>query len=456
MDKATYRLEGHTLNEYWIEVPLDYFGAAQDLSDDATGRSGEGLPDTINVFAREYVRDGHEADPRLVFFQGGPGSPAPRMAPINSWLSTALDHFRVVLIDERGTGNSHPLETDAITAVGRPEAQDALLACFRQDSIVQDAERLRAALQDDEPWAALGQSFGGFTVTCYLSQAPKGLSEAFITAGLPSTHLHADAVYRYTYPQTAMRNQEFFARYPADEETAWYIARHLADAEELLPTGERLTPARFRQLGLCLGYSYGPDSLHFLLEDPVWFHRGERRLRPQFLARAGQNLSMASHPLYAVLQESIYAQASTGSTAWSAQRVRGEFPEFRLPDPSAGSAGEKELRAEGHGFRFTGEHMYPWQFREDPALTGLEAASELLALKRDWPELYSREVLAENTVPAAAWIYLDDMFVPFELSRETAREIRGLKPLITNDFHHDGLRTGGPQMIERLLRAVRR
>ena len=452
MDTKTYRIDGHTMREHWIMAPLDYFGALTLLPSGVDARI---VPNRINVFAREYIRDGQEAAPRLVFFQGGPGSAAPRMAPIGSWLDTALNHYRVVLIDERGTGNSHPLEKTTVTSVGTPEAQAAYLACFRQDSIVRDAEILRQELQGDIPWAVLGQSFGGFVVTCYLSQSPAGLSEAFITAGLPSTTKHVDEVYRLTYRSMITRNREFFTRYNADEVTAWYVATHLADIEEFLPTGERLTPARFRQLGIVLGYSYGPEQLHFLLEDPVWRHGGQRRLRPQFLSRVSKLLSLADNPLYGVLHESIYAQSSTGATAWSAQRVRSEFPEFALPETQAGGSAENDLRKEGLGFHFTGEHVFPWQIEQDPDLAPMAAAAEALAFSQRWPELYSSRVLAENTVPAAAWIFLDDAFVPYDLSKETADTIRGLKPLITNDYHHDGLRTGGPQMIERLIAAVR-
>ena len=413
------------------------------------------IPDRINLFAREYVRDGHESDPRLVYFQGGPGSAGPRMAPICSWLDTALDHFRVVLIDERGTGNSHPLDAAALAAVRAPEAQALYLSCFRQDSIVRDAEILRQELQGDVPWAALGQSFGGFTVTCYLSQAPQGLSEAYMTAGLPSLTEHADSVYRLTYQEMAKRNKQFFGRYPGDEGTAWYVASHLADVEEFLPTGERLTPARFREIGIVLGYSYGLEQLHFLLEDPVWRIGGQRKLRPQFLSRVGKLLSYADSPLYGVIHESIYAQRSTGATGWSAQRVRAEFPEFMLPAPSAGASGESDLRKEKLGFRFTGEHVYPWQIEQDPALAPLAEAAECLAFERRGPELYSCTTLAENTVPAAAWMYIDDVFVPYSISHTTAQQIRGLKPLISNAYHHDGLRTGGPKMIESLIEANR-
>ncbi len=452
MYTETHVLDEYTMFEHWLEVPLDYFGVQTVVKD---GNSQSSLSRTITLFAREYVRPGKEKAPRLAFFQGGPGSAAPRMAPIGSWLDTAMEHYRVVLIDERGTGNSHPVDAALVTSLGGKHTQAAFLACFRQNSIVRDAELLRQELQGDEPWAVLGQSFGGFVVTSYLSNSPAGLSEALITAGLPSTGEHADEVYLRTYEATSRRNQEFFARYPKDEQTAWFIATHLADVDEYLPTGERLTPARFRQLGILLGYSYGPDLLHFLLEDPVWSNNAQRKLRPQFLARVAEHLSYAKNPLYGVIHESIYAQRSSGPTRWSAQRMRNAFPEFRLPPIAAGGSGELDLRREGYGFRFTGEHVYPWQIAEDPALAPMAEAAEILAYSDHWSELYSQSVLAENTVPTAAWVYTQDMFVPYDLSMQTASEIRGLKPLISRRYHHDALRTYGGDVFEALLKEVR-
>ena len=335
MYDATFSLPGHTMIEHSLWVPLDRFGALSRFAGDETAA----IPEKIELFAREYVRHGNEKLPRLVYFQGGPGFGGPRMAPIGSWLDTALNHYRVVLLDERGTGRSHPIEAQAVSAVGPTSVQAAFISCFRQDSIAADAEDLRLAF-GGEPWAVLGQSFGGFVVTACLSQAPQGLSEAFITAGLPSVEGHADDVYRLTYAQTDVRNREFFARYPGDEPVAWSVAKHLADVEERLPTGERLTPGRFRQIGICLGRSYGLEQLHFLLEDPFWTVRGACRLRPQFLDRIGAQVSLAPAPLYGVMHEAIYAQASTGATAWSADRIRGEFPQFRLPDVAAGAAAD--------------------------------------------------------------------------------------------------------------------
>lgn len=443
MDTATYRIDGHTMREHWFHAPIDYFGA---FADDKG---------THTIFAREYIRDGHEDAPRLVFFQGGPGHSGPRFAPISSWLDIALDHYRVVLLDQRGTGNSSPLGKEVIATMSSPKAQAAYLSCFRQDSIVRDAELLRRHLQGDEPWAALGQSFGGFCVTNYLSQAPEGLTEAFITAGLPSLNKHVDEVYMRTYPVTAARSRALFERYPKDEETAWYVATHLADVEELLDDGTRLTPARFRQLGQILVFSYGLDDLHFMLADPVWNLGGSRRLRPEFMREASRRLSFASNPLYGALQEAIYGQRSTGATGWSAERVRARFDEFRLPPLAAGGTGEVDLRKEGHGFRFYGEHIFRSHFHDDPELIPFKPAVDILAQKTDWHELYSPPALAENQVPVAAWIYEQDMCVPFELSMETANAIRGLVPLVSDTYHHDALRTGGRSMLEKLFAATK-
>ncbi|WP_432502306.1 alpha/beta fold hydrolase [Kineococcus arenarius] len=427
----SHRVDGHDVHEHVLTVPLD-----------RTGRA----PGAVEVFAREYVRDGRERAPRLVFFQGGPGNPAPRPDVVGGWLDRALEEFRVVLLDQRGTGRSTPLDAQSLGEVGDAAAQAEHLVHFRADAIVADAEALRRALQDGEPWWALGQSYGGFVITCYLSQAPEGLAGALVTAGLPGLRCSADEVYRATYAQTAVRNEEFFARYPRDEAVARAVAQHLDGTEEFLPTGEGLSSARFRTLGIALGQQSGFDALHFVLEDPFTTVRGERRLRQRFLLEAGRRLSFAAHPLYAVLHESIYAQgpATGGATAWSAHRVREEFAGFSLDAPA------------GAPFRFTGEHVYPWQFEQDPALVPLRGAADLLAERADLPPLYDPDVLARNTVPLAAAVYVDDMFVPYALSARTAREVRGARTFVTNAYQHDGLRMDGRRLLDGLLELVRR
>jgi hypothetical protein len=80
--------------------------------------------------------------------------------------------------------------------------------------------------------------------------------------------------------------------------------------------------------------------------------------------------------------------------------------------------------------------------------------AELLANDAEWPVLYDPAQLARNTVPSAAAIYAEDMFVPRALSEQTADAIKGMKVWLTNEFEHSGLRTSD-RVFERLLALVR-
>ncbi|WP_127130665.1 alpha/beta fold hydrolase [Georgenia sp. SYP-B2076] len=430
MDTSRYRIDGHDVYEHRLAVPLDPAAPA-----------GE----TIQLFAREIVRDGGAERPHLVWFQGGPGSRGDRPARITGWVDRALEDYRVVLLDQRGTGHSSPADAVTVTARGDAAAQADYLAHFRADAIVADAEALRRELAGGRPWSVLGQSFGGFVITAYLSRAPEGLREAFVVAGLPGLTATAEEVYRLTYAKTARRNHQYFARYPDDQARLREVAQHLAGTEELLPTGERLSARRLRQIGIRLGADLGFDALHYVLEEPFVSVGGARRLTRSFLADVGALVSYAGNPLYAVLHEAIYAQGS--ATHWAAERVRGEF---------ASMAEDADPAWPATPYYLTGEHIYPWQLREDPALRPLADAADLLAAKEDFPALYDPKVLAANTVPVAAAIYVDDMFVPLELSLATARAIKGLRPWITNDYQHDGIRTDGEHILDRLITIARR
>ena len=45
--------------------------------------------------------------------------------------------------------------------------------------------------------------------------------------------------------------------------------------------------------------------------------------------------------------------------------------------------------------------------------------------------------------------------MPMEFSREAGRRIRGLKPWITNEYQHNGLRANGEAVLGRLIDLVR-
>lgn len=421
---STYRQPGTILTDHHVSVPLDH------------GHPGG---ERIEVFAREIVAAGR-ADagslPWLVFLQGGPGQAAHRPVGRAGWLDRALDDYRVLLLDQRGTGSSSRITARSLAGLESPRAQAEYLAHFRADSIVLDCELARRELCGDQPWTVLGQSFGGFCALTYLSFAPHGLAGALITGGLPGLDNHVDDVYRLTYPAVAARNAAHYDRYPRDAATARDIAARLAPGDVRLPDGSPLTVERFQAIGGMLGQSAGSHELHYLLEDPFDQDGG---LADAFLAGVWDRVSFARAPLYAVLHEACCAQGQ--ATGWSAQRVRAEFPEF---DAAAALDGDAPLL-------FTGEMIYPWMLDVDPALQPLREAAHLLAERDGWPPLYDPARLAANEVPVAAAVYHSDMYVPAPLSLATAARVGGLRPWVTNEWEHDGLRVSGGGVLGRLI-----
>ena len=423
-----FRQPGTVLTDHMFTVPLDH-----------QRPDGE----QIEVFAREVApagrRDSDPGLPWLVYLQGGPGFGSPRPFGRESWLSRALDDYRVLLLDQRGTGRSTPASRHTLARLGSPRAQADYLSLMRADSIVADAELIRRRLTGGQPWSVLGQSFGGFCAVTYLSFAPEGIREAFITGGLPGLGATADDVYRVTYLIVAERNRRHYERFPMDADRARAVARHLASHEVIMPGGARLTVPAFQSLGRMLGAAGGSDTLHYLLEDAF---AGDV-ISDAFLARAAAELSFAEAPLYALVHEACYAQGA--ATRWAADRIMAEFGEF---DPAAAVDGDITLL-------FTGEMIYPWMFETDPVLRPLRDAAEELAARESWPRLYDPARLAASDVPAAAAVYFDDMYVPRHLSLPTADAIRGLRPWVTNEYQHDGLRLSNGGVLDRLIAMAR-
>ena len=420
-------MRGVQSTSHRFRVPLDH--------EDPTGEQ-------ISLFAREYSSTDHsDADaarlPWLLFLQGGPGVRGNRSTQLSGWMKAAAKDFRILMLDQRGTGLSTPADLVTLPQRGTPVEQAGYLRHFRADSIVADAEVMRAAL-GSPPWTVFGQSFGGFCTLSYLSLAPDGMDRALITGGLAPLAGPPERVYRSTFRRVAKRNAEYFARYPEDRAAVTRIMGHLDRVEEFLPTGERLTPQRFQMVGSFLGGNTRVDALHYLLEDAFADTLGGDRLSPVFLDQLPAIVSRRSNPLYALLHESIYCQGQASN--WAARRVLEEFPDFApdAPDPL-----------------LTGEMVYPWYFDEDPSLVPLKETAELIAAVDDWGPLYDLPRLAANAVPAAAAVYSDDIYVDRDLSLETAASVRGLQVWETADFHHDGIHDDGDAIFSRLLAMTR-
>ncbi|MEV5205646.1 alpha/beta fold hydrolase [Streptomyces sp. NPDC053720] len=427
---SSYRHPGIVFTDRYFTVPLDH-----------SDPGGE----QIEVFGREAVASGRTGEelPWLLYLEGGPGFGARRFVGTEAWLGRAVQEFRVLLLDQRGTGLSTPANRQTLPLRGGPREQADYLTHFRSDSIVRDCELIRPQLTGGEPWTVLGQSFGGFCAVRYLSAAPEGLKAVLITGGLPSLAAHADDVYRAAYPRIERKAAAHYARYPQDVERAREITAHLLEH----PTdsaGHRLTAEGFQSLGIMLGGGSGSHQLHYLLENAFVRTPHGTELSDTFQEAMRTASSFAGHPLYALLHEAIYGQDER-PTDWSAERVRAEFPQF---DAAAALKGDGPVL-------FTGESIHPWHFEVDPALRPLRETAGLLAARTDWTPLYDPERLAANQVPVAAAVYHDDMYVDTEHALRTAASIRGLRTWVTNEYEHDGLRAGGPRVLDRLLALVR-
>lgn len=420
---TTHRLPGLVLTDHEFTVPLDH-----------SQPDGE----KIAVFAREVVVPEKEKDdlPWLVFFQGGPGFGALRPSSKTSWLKRALQEYRVLLLDQRGTGRSTPVTHQTLARFSTPQAQADYLKHFRADAIVQDAEWIRKELVGkDVPWSGLGQSYGGFCLTTYLSFAPAGLKEVILTGGLPPLDRRADEVYRATYKRVIEKNVLYYERYPDDADRVREIVDCLQSHAVRLPNGERLSARRFQQVGIAFGFNDGFEQVHYLIEDAFVEGASGRELSYMFLRGVENALSFDTNPIYAVLHEAIYCQEEASN--WSAQRIRAEYPQVDL--------------APGKPVYFTGEMVYPWMFDEYEPLKPLKKAAEILACYESWPRLYDVATLRKNTVPCVAAVYYNDMYVERAFSEQTAKDIQGIKLWVTSQYEHNGLRSDGEEVLGRLL-----
>lgn len=421
-------LPGLRVREVVLDVPLD-------RTEPARG--------TIEVFARVVAAHDGGDRPYAVYLQGGPGVEAPRpslepAAP--SWLPRVLADYRLILLDQRGTGRSTPLGLDTPAPGLRdgtaPEAPTTLRAAsaaaaaeylthFRADAIVEDALDVLGHLGADTV-TPIGQSFGGFTTVHWLSAHADSLDGAIMTGGLPALTRTPAEIYAATWEIMRRKSLAFYARFPGDRNRMEELAELAADGEIVLPGGDAVTPARLRTLGHRLGATGGAEQLHWLLHlnhrSPAFRHD-----LAAMLPYGGRN------PLYAVIHES--SMASGHPTDWAAERT---MPADVRADPTL----------------LGGEHLHPGLFEEDSELAPWRDIAHTVA-QHPWPVLYDPAALAQSRVPAAAIIYFDDAYVPTAHSLETAAAIPTLTPWVTNEWEHNGIRASGTEVIDRLIGLVR-
>ena len=437
----------------------------------------------MRVFFREVVTSARgkltseerKSLPAVLFLQGGPGFECAGPLEASGWLGEMVKEHRVFLMDQRGTGRSdseivmptrhrdasedpgpsmlsYPMYwTDR--NVSPAKAWAVHLKNFRADSIVKDAELFRkTVLGEDVKWTLLGQSFGGFCITTYLSFAPEGVKEALLTGGLPpliNESASALNAYRKLFERVQTQNKKYFERFPKDADRVYALYVQLdKKGPQRLPGGGSLTIPLVRALGFSnLGTAQGMERLHYMMQyieiDYAKTLLGDEEivgayLPHKFLIEVENSFRhFETNPLYAVLHEAIYCNGACAIGA--ADQVWRE------------RVGEDDSLRRA----FTGECIYSSFFEHIPSLRPFKAIVQELKKDNDWPKLYDTAQLAKNTVPVACASYVEDMFVDFDLAAETAAKIRGARVWSTSEYMHSGIREDGARIVQKLLSIVR-
>jgi len=90
-------------------------------------------------------------------------------------------------------------------------------------------------------------------------------------------------------------------------------------------------------------------------------------------------------------------------------------------------------------------------FEDYAELRPLKQQADLVASFTDWPKLYDVERLRQNRIPVYAAVYMDDMYVDYELSMQTAGVIGNCRPFVTNVMYHDAIRAKMDDVLKGLF-----
>ena len=417
MKKNQYHYDSMIITDYRFRLPLNY-----------KNENGE----QISIFAREILNEKHKNKPLpyLIFFQGGPGYESPRPLTNSGWIKRASEDYKVLLLDQRGTGLSNPISSESISDISDLDLA-YYLTLFRADNIIKDAERIRKQLIGDKKWSVLGQSFGGFCATHYLSFYPESLEKVYITGGLPPLNAHPNDIYRSTFNRVIEKNLQFHTLFPKAEANIKKIADYLSQNETYLPNGDPLSVERFQQLGLNLGFSDGMATLNFLFERAFI----NNKLSYFFLKNVLSLQTFDTNPIFTILHEACYAQ--NFSTNWSAQRILSEYPQFSNDNKNK--------------IFLTGEMLFPWMLDSYQSLQPFKGAAHLIAEKKDWPKLYDESSLRNNKVPIVAAVYTNDMYVDREYSMDLAEVIPNISVWESDLYEHNALRSHGEEILDILF-----
>jgi pimeloyl-ACP methyl ester carboxylesterase len=154
------------------------------------------------------VQDGPAPRGVLVFLTGGPGQPgAPFGARVAGRLGPAIAGYRLVLLDQRGTGGNALLCPELQAQMGSsdlaPPTKEAVTTCarsigprrqfFATDQTVQDLDALRRAL-GVEKLSLDGVSYGSFVAERYALRYPRHVNRLVLDSVVPHAGINGLSV----------------------------------------------------------------------------------------------------------------------------------------------------------------------------------------------------------------------------------------------------------------------
>ena len=196
----------------------------------------------------------------LLVLNGGPGVSSTHFAGLAAQLSALGDGHRVVLFDQRGTGDSTLPAIDAETV--------------NVVAMVEDIEALRRHL-GIERWAVLGHSWGGMYAMLYSTAHPERVSHLLLSASGGATRDWLDYVGANLRKHMGPERRAVFDRY-ADPESAG-VSPEVAN--------------RRRVEAMAAAYVYDPENIPFVVEA---------------LTREGANFPAVRGAVYADLERIDY------------------------------------------------------------------------------------------------------------------------------------------------------
>jgi pimeloyl-ACP methyl ester carboxylesterase len=437
--------------EHFFSVPLDY-NEPGGKNITLFGRSV--TSHSVPIVPAEDDEEGGSSLPWMVYLEGGPGfgNREPQNHPLTS---TALEQgYQVLYLDHRGTGYSTPVSTRMLQQLdGGEDAQVDYLRQMRQDNTVRDCEAVRKALtkgqsENQAKWSIFGQSYGGFVSLSYLSLYPEGLREVFLTGGLAPVGKTAEQVYKALYPRVMKRTKAYYKKFPEDVENIRQIARHIqAEGGSVdLPAGGTLTVPRLMTIGIDFGGAGGFDSVHTTIKNLKTSLDQFGFLSRSSLAPLESFSGFDTNIIYAILHEAIYTDGPGDVSNWASDRVARELNLFSWLSPNATVSSNSS-----EPLLFAGENIFPFFFDTHPELIPLKGVANKLAAIDDWTPIYDKEQLAKNEVPVYAATYVDDLYVDYEFSKDTAKLVQGTKTWETNAISHSGLRTNTGEVLGALF-----